>query len=172
MLYKCFVFAGKKDFLSNIVHLCNVGSMLGQRRWPNIEQHLWVTIPSNLKALCPGSKLGLALQTNWRYYCGYFETGWPHACTDTLWTQHICMTLYNSFCTVSSAGACGRRRMDTASHPCHPDIYKTAFSIHLVFNILDTSINTRVGVNYNHNRWLRFLIDYIVIIIIIVITFF
>ena len=56
-----------------------------------------------------------------------------------------------SFCTVSSAGACRRRRvraaaaaprMETASHPCHPDIYKTAFLIHLVFNILDTSINT------------------------------
>ena len=30
--------------------------------------------------------------------------------------------------------------MDTAFHPCHPD--KTAFSIHLVFNILDTGINT------------------------------
>ena len=40
-----------------------------------------------------------------------------------------------SFCTVSV-------RMDTASHPCHPDIYKTAFSINLVFNILDTSINS------------------------------
>ena len=26
--------------------------------------------------------------------------------------------------------------------PCHPDIYKTALSIHFVFNILDTSINS------------------------------
>ena len=33
-------------------------------------------------------------------------------------------------------------RMDTASHPCHPDKYKTAFSIHLVFNILDARIIT------------------------------
>ena len=32
MLYKCLVFAGQADFLSNIVHLFNVGSMLGQRR--------------------------------------------------------------------------------------------------------------------------------------------
>ena len=34
--------AGKEDFLSNIVHLCNVGSMLGQRRrrWPNIKTTL------------------------------------------------------------------------------------------------------------------------------------
>ena len=45
MLYKCFVFAGKEDFLSNIVHLRNVGSMLGQRRrrWPNIKQR-WVRV--------------------------------------------------------------------------------------------------------------------------------
>ena len=35
--------------------------------------------------------------------------------------------------------------MDTASHPCHPDIYKTAFLIHLVFNILNTSINTKAA---------------------------
>ena len=37
MSYKCLVFAGQEDFLSNIVHLSNVGSMLGQRRrrWPN-----------------------------------------------------------------------------------------------------------------------------------------
>ena len=36
------MFAGKEDFLSNIVHLCNVGSMLGQRRrrWPNIKTTL------------------------------------------------------------------------------------------------------------------------------------
>ena len=42
MLYKCLVFAGPKDFLSNIVHLANVGSMLGQRRrcWPNIKTAL------------------------------------------------------------------------------------------------------------------------------------
>ena len=33
--------------------------------------------------------------------------------------------------------------MDTASHPCHPDIYKTAFSIQ--FNILYTSINTKAA---------------------------
>ena len=38
-LYKCLVFAGQEDFLSNIVHLSNVGSMLGQRcrHWPNIK---------------------------------------------------------------------------------------------------------------------------------------
>ena len=32
------MFAGQDDFLTNIVHLTNVGSMLGQRRrrWPNI----------------------------------------------------------------------------------------------------------------------------------------
>ena len=24
--------------------------------------------------------------------------------------------------------------------PCHPDIYRTAYSIHFVFNILDASI--------------------------------
>ena len=37
MSYKCLAFAGQEDFLSNIVHLSNVGSMLGQRRrrWPN-----------------------------------------------------------------------------------------------------------------------------------------
>ena len=31
------MFAGQEDFLSNNVHLSNVGSMLGQRRrrWPN-----------------------------------------------------------------------------------------------------------------------------------------
>ena len=42
LLYKCFVFAGKEDFLSNIVHLCNVGLMLGQRRrrWTNIKTTL------------------------------------------------------------------------------------------------------------------------------------
>ena len=42
MLYKCFVFAGQEDFLSNIVHLSNVGLMLGQRciRWPNIKTAL------------------------------------------------------------------------------------------------------------------------------------
>ena len=42
MLYKCFVFAGQEDFLSNNVHLSNVGSMLGQRRrrWPNIKTAL------------------------------------------------------------------------------------------------------------------------------------
>ena len=42
MLYKCFVFAGQEDFLSNIVHFSNVGSMLGQRRrrWPNIKTAL------------------------------------------------------------------------------------------------------------------------------------
>ena len=42
-LYKCYtnvLFAGlQEDFLSNIVHLFNVGSMLGQRRrrWPSIK---------------------------------------------------------------------------------------------------------------------------------------
>ena len=42
MPYKCIVFAGQEDFLSNIVHLSNVGSMLGQRRkrWPNINTAL------------------------------------------------------------------------------------------------------------------------------------
>ena len=43
-------------------------------------------------------------------------------------------------------------RMDTASHPCHPDIYKTAFSIHLVFNILDTSINTQAASTFQKVR--------------------
>ena len=40
--YKCLAFAGQEDFLSNIVHLSNVGSMLGQRRrrWPNIKTAL------------------------------------------------------------------------------------------------------------------------------------
>ena len=51
-----------------------------------------------------------------------------------------------SFCTAGGRrrvrSAAAAPRMDTASQPCHPDIYKTAFSIHLVFNILDTSINT------------------------------
>ena len=40
---KCLVFAElQEDFLSNIVHLFNVGSMLGQRRrcWPSIETAL------------------------------------------------------------------------------------------------------------------------------------
>ena len=32
--------------------------------------------------------------------------------------------------------------MDTASHPCHPDIYKTAFSIHLYLYIC-TCLGTR-----------------------------
>ena len=42
MLYKCLVFVGQEDFLSNIVHLFNVGSMLGQRRrhWPSIKTAL------------------------------------------------------------------------------------------------------------------------------------
>ena len=42
MVYKCIVFAGQEDFLSNIVHLFNVGSMLGQRcrGWPSIETAL------------------------------------------------------------------------------------------------------------------------------------
>ena len=42
MLYKCLVFAGQEDLLSNIVHLFNVGSMLGQRRrrWPSIKTAL------------------------------------------------------------------------------------------------------------------------------------
>ena len=36
------VFAGQEDFLLNIVHLSNVGSMLGQRRrrWHNIKTAL------------------------------------------------------------------------------------------------------------------------------------
>ena len=39
MLYKCVVFAGQEDFLSNIAHFSNVSSMLGQRRrrWNNIK---------------------------------------------------------------------------------------------------------------------------------------
>ena len=42
MSYKCLAFAWQEDFLSNIVHLSNVGSMLGQRRrrWPNIKTPL------------------------------------------------------------------------------------------------------------------------------------
>ena len=42
MLYKCLVFAGQEDILSNIIHLFNVGSMLGQRRrrWPRIKTAL------------------------------------------------------------------------------------------------------------------------------------
>ena len=42
MSYKCLAFPGQEDFLSNIVHLSNVGSMLGQRRrrWPNIKTAL------------------------------------------------------------------------------------------------------------------------------------
>ena len=45
-LYKCYTnvlcLLGQEDFLSNIVHLFNVGSMLGQRRrrWPSIETAL------------------------------------------------------------------------------------------------------------------------------------
>ena len=45
-LYKCYTnvlcLLGQEDFLSNIVHLFNVGSMLGQRRrrWPNIKTTL------------------------------------------------------------------------------------------------------------------------------------
>ena len=42
MSYKYLAFAGQEDFLSNIVHLSDVGSMLGQRRrrWPNIKTAL------------------------------------------------------------------------------------------------------------------------------------
>ena len=42
MLYRCFVFAGQEDFLSNMVHFTNVGSMLGhrRRRWTNIKTAL------------------------------------------------------------------------------------------------------------------------------------
>ena len=42
MSYKCLAFSGQEDFLSNIVHLSNVGSMLGQRRrrWTNIKTAL------------------------------------------------------------------------------------------------------------------------------------
>ena len=42
MSYKCLAFAGQEDFLWNIVHLSNDGSMLGQRRrrWPNIKTAL------------------------------------------------------------------------------------------------------------------------------------
>ena len=43
-LYKCYtnVLARQEDFLSNIVHLFNVGSMLGRRRrrWPSIKTTL------------------------------------------------------------------------------------------------------------------------------------
>ena len=37
------MFAGQEDFLSNIVHLFNVGSMLGQRRrrCPSIKTELY-----------------------------------------------------------------------------------------------------------------------------------
>ena len=44
MLYKCLMFAGQEDFLPNIVHLSNVGLMLGhrRRRWPNINRALVV----------------------------------------------------------------------------------------------------------------------------------
>ena len=36
------MFVGQEDFLSNIVHLLNVGSILGQRgrRWPSIKTAL------------------------------------------------------------------------------------------------------------------------------------
>ena len=43
VVYKCLVFAGlQEDFISNIIHLFNVGSMLGQRlrRWPSIKTAL------------------------------------------------------------------------------------------------------------------------------------
>ena len=42
MVYKCLVFAGHEDILSNIAYLFNVGSMLGQRRkrWPSIKTAL------------------------------------------------------------------------------------------------------------------------------------
>ena len=58
MLYKCFVFAGQEDFLPNIVHFSNVGSMLGQRRrrWPNIKTALgeclvgWVSRWSSIQS--------------------------------------------------------------------------------------------------------------------------
>ena len=42
MSYKCLAFAGQEEFLSNIAHLSNIGSMLGQRcrRWPNIKTAL------------------------------------------------------------------------------------------------------------------------------------
>ena len=43
MVYKCLVFAGlQEDYLSNIVHLFNAGSMLCQRRrrWSSIETAL------------------------------------------------------------------------------------------------------------------------------------
>ena len=45
-LYKCYTndlcLLGQEDFLLNIVHLFNVGSMLGQRRrrWPSIKTAL------------------------------------------------------------------------------------------------------------------------------------
>ena len=42
MLYKCVVFAGQEDLLSNIVHFSNVSSMFGQRRrrWSNTKTAL------------------------------------------------------------------------------------------------------------------------------------
>ena len=45
MLYKCLVFAGQEDFLSNIVHLFNVGSMLGYG-----ENLYYMTIYENITA--------------------------------------------------------------------------------------------------------------------------
>ena len=42
MFYKSVVLAGQVDFLSNIEHFSNVGSMLDQchRGWPNIKTAL------------------------------------------------------------------------------------------------------------------------------------
>ena len=45
MLYKCFVFVGQEDCLSNIVHLSNVGSMLARVAdiGLTLEQH-WINV--------------------------------------------------------------------------------------------------------------------------------
>ena len=49
-----FVFAGQDDFLSNIVHLSNVGSMFGQhrRRWPSFRPIRVAVFVINIFSFC------------------------------------------------------------------------------------------------------------------------
>ena len=83
MSYKCLAFAGQEDFLSNTVHLSNVGSMLGQRRrsWPNIKTALdqclvWVVSCNQFSGYINLYSIGYCWPTLDRSRHARFEAEW------------------------------------------------------------------------------------------------
>ena len=142
MSYKCLAFAGQEDFRSNIVHLSNVGSMLGQRRrrWPNIKTPLdqclvWVVSCNQFSGYINAVNL---------YSIGYC---WPtldrprHARFEAEWFFNIKKNCISACAT-----------MHTTTLETHDSVVNIHNNFRYIYKLWRTimSENTEHNVNYNY----------------------